>query len=828
MFDLIIKIRHYLKKADDLISKLLKCHNKKIDIFAIIILALMVLINFKAPLLTGEPFRPGNDVYFLDFPFRLLSWESIRFGEWPLWNPYNSGGINLLGSNPFFYLLYPLYLLTYLFNEAKDVLYVLSLVQILHLILTIAGMYFLLRKVVKDPLISVWGSILYGFSFAVVDAFVISNILLVNYLYFPWIVLVFYTLEKRSAYANILLSSILIFLMVGGGALQWSIFILSIIFLLFFFRYNPFREETRRKFLTGLGIFLASGIVAFLLGAIEFLPFLEQNVQGARGNIDLHTFNTQQNWTVPWFLSFRLFIPQLFSADLRDFIPNPMIFLEDNFNSYFGIGAALLSITGLFMFRQKWLRNWKLAFVLVFLVALGLPVVTNIFSLTFMKADLVYTRIGSLLPFMGVILAAAMLKESLAKPQKMALIIKIFAVFMVFLIILLISFNIFGKALLGADLDVAYIQKQILVGIGFIFSYLLAFFLFSRKILGKNLLLITLCILAVIEINFLSLNKINPHLDIRPAHEYFERTQSEKILDDLMGKDKDNYRVHNTSVRFGEITHHLGGPYMHYFPNGNIYNHFYEANGYILNMQSDIGTLLTNSKGGYFIRMADLLIYNSLPSLLSIKYIIAKQDFDPYNVEPKGHQLHPSKKYKVVKEFTDGPVDKKYNLKILEIENTPPRFFFTERVEFGEAREKIFELVINPLFDPRNVTYFEGEKVATKTFDTSSQKVLEVKVPSPNQVIVKVQADKEGILVANNFWHKWWRVEVNSEPSKIYRANYLFQGIRVPAGVSTVHFYCEAKSLEIGKYLSITGMFILIILCARLIQLRYGKRHMQI
>ncbi len=763
---------------------------------------LIAFIIFKEAFIKGEPLRPGDDSYFLDYPFRLLAWNSITNGEWPLWNPYNSGGMNLLGQ-PFFFIIYPLYDLIYLVSESK-IFYVLSLIQILHIILALIGMFFLLKKIVKDPLICFWGSIFYGFSYPVITGFYIGQ-LLVSYAYLPWIILVILTFKNRNIYKNILLLSLLLFLVVGGGFPQWSIFTLFIIFLFIIFRYNPFNQKLRQNFLLGIGIFIMSLIIAFLLGSIEFIPFIEQNLYGARGSLDFNTIiNTQQKWITPWFLSFRLFVPDLFSENLRIFISNPMIFLEDNFNSYFGIAAALLALISIFYFHKKWLINWKLIAAIVFAGALGLPVITNVISFLMMNSDFVYTRIGSFLPFVGIILTAALLKVMLYSYRKMNTVLKIFFIFFLILILIFLIFSFFGKKLFGENLNIPFIQKQIIIGIIFISLYLVIFFSFKKKFIGRNTLLVLICILAVLEINFTSLEKVKQYLQVRPVQEYLEETKGEELLVSLLGEEKYNYRIHNTSVRFGGITHYTGGPYMHYFPNANVFNKFYEANGYILNMPDDVGQLLTNRKGGYFIRMADVLIYNSLPNLLSIKYIIAPKNFEPYE-----NRLDLSKKYKVINEFTDGPSEDKYYFKIIEIIDVPPRFFFTSKVEDNKDRELVFDLIIKPSFDPREITYFEdslSESVRTKTFNVKNQIIKEVMVPSANQVIVKVSAETPGILVANNFYHKWWKVKVNNIPQKLYRANYNFQAVEVPSGDSVLFFYCEAESLKLGSYLSFIGL----------------------
>ncbi|MFA5338329.1 MAG: hypothetical protein WC330_08340, partial [Candidatus Omnitrophota bacterium] len=792
-------LKSFFDKIENILSRLLK-NDKMSDIVCVSALVVVVLIIFRN-IFSGEPLQPGRDSYFLDFPFRFLAWQSVTTGNLPLWNPYNSGGINLMGQ-PFFFLLYPFYDLIYLFPKEK-IFYILSIVQIFHIFLALLGMYFLLRKLIKNPLISFWGSILYGFSLPVFDAFIIGQ-LIVSYAYFPWLMLFIYTLNKRRLVVNIIGFSLLLFLTIAGGFLQWTFYVLAIVFLLMLFIYNPLKEKSRPKFFSVLRIFFLSLILVFLLGAIEFLPFIEQNINGARGNISFHNLHTQELNVVPWLLIFRLIAPHLFDLNLKNFIPTPGVFLADNFDSYFGIIAFILCISGLIILRKKWLCGWKITFIAIIILALNLPLFRMILSLIFMRADFVYTRIGNFLPCAGIVLACVMLRLSLAQNKYIKSIIKIFILAAFSLVIALFYFKIFGKATLGNDLNVDFIHGQIIGAIVITVSCLILFVLYKTKFLRKNTFILVLCFLSFFEVKYALHNQMNSHLVIRPSRDCFGMTQSEIKLSALLSKDKNDYRVHNTSVRFESLADQLGGAYMHYFPNANIFNGFYAANGYILNMQKDVGQLLTNTRGGYFIRMADLLTYNSLPNLLSIKYIVAPAKFDPYNVKPKSFALDRSRNIKVIEEFSDGPKDNRFALKIIELENIPPRFYFAKKIRAGLDRETIFDNIINAKFNPEELTYFE-DAVKEETFETGKMEIVKIETPSSNEVILKIKTDRPAVLVANNFWHKWWKAKVNGIEQRIYRVNYNFQAINVPAGESTVYFYCNANSVTVGLFLSIIG-----------------------
>jgi|GEM_PF-4076885 len=64
----------------------------------------------------------------------------------------------------------------------------------------------------------------------------------------------------------------------------------------------------------------------------------------------------------------------------------------------------------------------------------------------------------------------------------------------------------------------------------------------------------------------------------------------------------------------------------------------------------------------------------------------------------------------------------------------------------------------------------------------------------PDRVQVDVHAPREGFLVLADTYYPGWRAHVNGTRSRIYRANYLFRAVALPAGDHTVVFrYCPTN-----------------------------------
>jgi len=68
------------------------------------------------------------------------------------------------------------------------------------------------------------------------------------------------------------------------------------------------------------------------------------------------------------------------------------------------------------------------------------------------------------------------------------------------------------------------------------------------------------------------------------------------------------------------------------------------------------------------------------------------------------------------------------------------------------------------------------------------QKIRFTGKESPNRLELEVRAPEDGFLVRLENFHYGWRAFVDGENTKIYRANYAFQAIKVPKGSHKVIF----------------------------------------
>ena len=81
----------------------------------------------------------------------------------------------------------------------------------------------------------------------------------------------------------------------------------------------------------------------------------------------------------------------------------------------------------------------------------------------------------------------------------------------------------------------------------------------------------------------------------------------------------------------------------------------------------------------------------------------------------------------------------------------------------------------------------------------------------PNRIKIGLETEKDSLLFLSESYNPNWRVFIDGMEGKIFRANYLYQSVRVPKGVHMLEFIYDPKSFKIGKLVSICTVFLIVI-----------------
>ncbi len=92
---------------------------------------------------------------------------------------------------------------------------------------------------------------------------------------------------------------------------------------------------------------------------------------------------------------------------------------------------------------------------------------------------------------------------------------------------------------------------------------------------------------------------------------------------------------------------------------------------------------------------------------------------------------------------------------------------------------------------------------------------------SPEEEILQVSTPEAAFLVISEAFYPGWKAAIDGKPTEIYRANFAFRAVAIPAGRHTVTFSYRPLSFKIGAWVSIATLALII---AGFIYMRIKRR----
>ncbi len=117
-------------------------------------------------------------------------------------------------------------------------------------------------------------------------------------------------------------------------------------------------------------------------------------------------------------------------------------------------------------------------------------------------------------------------------------------------------------------------------------------------------------------------------------------------------------------------------------------------------------------------------------------------------------------------------------------------------------------------FDPRTSAIVEAEldpALVARLSGRDSTARATVEQLTPNRIAVQTQSRSDRFLVLGEMYMPGWYATIDGQPATIYRANYLFRGLIVPAGEHRIEFVYRPLSAVFGAALTgLTGLGLII------------------
>ena len=127
--------------------------------------------------------------------------------------------------------------------------------------------------------------------------------------------------------------------------------------------------------------------------------------------------------------------------------------------------------------------------------------------------------------------------------------------------------------------------------------------------------------------------------------------------------------------------------------------------------------------------------------------------------------------------------------------------------------EDILSIVRRESFRPREVLLLEEEPTignVSQSAPDSKSAVRFVKY-QPDDIVIEASLPRPGFLLLLDTYFPGWQATVNNRAARIYRADYNFRAVSLPAGESVVCFSYGPESLRIGFVLSFSCILLLVI-----------------
>jgi uncharacterized membrane protein YfhO len=709
----------------------------------------------------GVPYKEfiNADVVRQLFPWRDIAISSIKQGEIPWWNPYSFSGTPLLANiqaAPF----YPLNILYWMTNHQTA--WILGV--LLQSILTIVFMIAFMTNLGISKRASLISSIALAFSGYMVIWLQLNTVGHAA-LWLPfilWGIDSWCKFKKRRFLAAIVFGQTASLL---AGHLQTSIYVFLVAMAYAVFR---IRSLEPKKKISNLFTYIALTLMSLILALPQLLPavrFLPLSPRGTQTNDEL-------------FKHFIMPLKHLATFLAHDFFGNPATknfwgVDYGEFMGYFGVTALIFSIIAVFTIKKREIKFFASMAVIALLFALPtpLPHSLRIFKIPILSTS-IPSRILFVVQFCGTILAGFgidyWLKDKL-KRIKVPIVIMTAAFIIVWVIA---GIGLVGEEALRANFKVSIRNLVIPTAV---FMTIVATIV-GRKVLEKKRIknyIILLSFLLILSVTIAEhtyfLNKFQTYSEPRfffPDSTVFSYLKKESA--------KEPYRFFGDYT--ASVTSNSWIPYQIYGVEG--YDSLYIARYGELLAASETGLIPETipRSDANLKKNSDDLRRQRLQDLLGIRFIIDKNDLPQSDWEPDSYRF-PPERYQLI--WQEG------KFKVYENTQSLPRAFLVGDYIVESEPQDIIDHIFNPDFDLERFIILEenleGEITASDGF-------VEFKTYRANEIELSVKSSTQQLLFLSDSYYPDWKAYINDVETKIYRANYSFRAIVVPAGNHQVVF----------------------------------------
>ncbi len=763
-----------------------------ISILLFIIIAPYYFAGLKSGVVLGSP---GFDIPAFFAPIRGLGFSMLAKGQLPLWNPYIFCGIPLLAESQLA-LFYP-FNLVHLFLALPVAI---NFLFIFHQALGCIFMYLYLRRITQQAFPSLVGALVFALSSTFIPRIFAGHLTVVCSI--AWLPLLFFLADRYLSTKNnisILFIGIVLSLQILAGHIQFvfiscvGIFLYASLMSWYNFKNNRSIKDSLYPFYIILGSF----ILGIGLAAIQLIPTLELLQESMRFS------NSGLNYTfsMPLENMITLFTPGFFGW-IQSLYWGKWYPWEVSF--YVGILPLLISFFAM-MRSDRYNKFFTFLFFLSVILSLGayLPLYKYLFKymagFNFFRCQ---GRFLTLAVFSLSCLTALGLKElsipNYQEKHKRRLIIIVF--FSAASILLLFGVKIileYLPSLWNRIYSFIVSYDKLSTEAGFNFGYLFSPMLVKKLIIGELdssivlFLLSTTIFLLYIKrclktrmAQFLIFLLIIIDLFGFAAHYFSVFSLEGHYLDDKVA----NYLRDNIGqgriLSLGTLTRNAAVRYKIQGIGG--------YSGVVPKRYNEVMNLLHGASLQEAALLDDVRKSSSLFKLLNVKFIVTNKIYKTFDFSLYKHV------------FNSNGVD------IYEAPFTLPKAFIVHKAVFMQKRDDIFKVLSDGSFDFAKTAILEAGSIKLKDSDTNRNDLVEeqpiISTYLPNKVIIETQARKDGYLVLCDNYYPGWKAHIDGKKTHLFKANYIFRAVYIPAGRHVIEFVYSPFSFKIGLLISLASL----------------------
>lgn len=735
----------------------------------LVLLPLDLLVSNSPPWVLASQILIKNS-YMLDsviqiFPWRHLTFTSLTHGIIPLWNPYQLTGLPFMAGMKTM-VFYPLNLL-FIFGEIPAW----NLLLFFQLFLSFCFMYLLVRSF----RISLWGSLLSATAFA-------YSSLMVGFLQFgsdghsliwlPYLLYCVHSYSKDRKTVYLIGLGLGICFAIFAGHLQMVAY--ECVLLIAFVGYLMFVKKIPwgKCFIIFLTILFGIG-----MAAIQLIPDIELFQQSFRGLSD--TRDQFAGGLLRFYELFRIFSPDLFghpaSKDLH------IGYIETS--GYYG----LIPLFFTFFAFQLWKTN---PFVRFFTIVCISAVILSIWPfgivLSVLRLPIITSASGGRLFFLALFSGALLsgfgfdllLQQYPKKKYLKWVTFFVFAVLGVFFFAFLINKYVVS---FGATMT----NLKFCTAIAILFFTVSFFYTFLEK---KGKIVTWGFILLILSVGYFDV--------FRMGYRFLTFSNSKFMYPDipiiqLVREKSKNSLSRMYGLVASEVPSYVGVYSI------ETYNSLYPVRTAKLLKALDGQELIMVPRNSFTFDHGGRLKY--VFDVLGVSYIVIQEDQNPSLV------------------YFRSPVFEKDLIKIYEDEHNDvymnktayKRFDLFYQVQSGLSEKIILDDIKNGKTDLRQTLLLEEPLNQELSMGSGSAQLVASNV---NSQLFSVQTDKPALFYISDAYFPGWKAMVNGKESHIYRANYNFRAVLVPAGESKLEFRYEPASYRMGIYVSLGSLLSLCML----------------